>query len=343
MIKASVLAHLTALALGVFSLVTAAGSNEPTVHIFGNSLTDIGRSKHLTLGLVPSSDFWDGRFSNGKVMSEYIGPLLGYATENWATGGATANNDYYSYSSFLGLHVPSTQDRINGVREGLADGMFPAGSNNMAYLEIGSNDLFAVADDLVSGSLSISDFTETLSDIIADQIAQLVKMNFRYVISNNMPAVYITPSVIDQGQVELSIRVGAEYNRLLAEKTAGLRRGSSDAVVGLFDVDGVFRVTASSPRILHTLGITNSTSACLDTFGNNTGSSSENTDPRSTCLDQDQFYFLDGLHPNRVIHRVLGYYYSEYVQALNRGSSFEPTEQNLLGLIHRFGLDRPFS
>ncbi|KAJ2159989.1 hypothetical protein GGF46_002597 [Coemansia sp. RSA 552] len=296
----------------------------------------------MTLGIKPSSDYWDGRFSNGKVWAEHIGPLLGYETENLATGGATTNNDYLSFVSFLGIHIPSSQDRINGVKDLLVDGMFPAGGQNVAYHEMGCNDLFSVAADLDSGDLSIANFTSTLSDIVTEQIEQLVKMRYRYVIAVNMPAIYKTPAAIDEGVVEIGLELIPQYNQLLAAKTARLRDRAAGAVFGILDAEMLVRVSVSSPTILHVLGITNTTGACLDTFDDNTGSSSETADPRRACLDKDQFYFMDGTHPNRVIHRVFGYYAYEHIRALDRGSSFDPTEQNLLWLIRRYSLDAPF-
>ncbi|KAI8318443.1 hypothetical protein GQ54DRAFT_314482, partial [Martensiomyces pterosporus] len=68
--------------------------SKPTLYIFGDSLSDIGTLKELTLGLVPPPPYWQGRFSSGPSWNEYLAPLLGYNLYNKAIGGSTSDNSH---------------------------------------------------------------------------------------------------------------------------------------------------------------------------------------------------------------------------------------------------------
>ncbi|CAG8549650.1 5511_t:CDS:2 [Funneliformis caledonium] len=60
----------------------------------GDSFTDSGNVFNLTNHLWPSAgNFFEGRFSNGKMWVEYLSELLGAELENKAYGGATSDND----------------------------------------------------------------------------------------------------------------------------------------------------------------------------------------------------------------------------------------------------------
>ncbi|KAJ1837314.1 hypothetical protein LPJ70_005902, partial [Coemansia sp. RSA 2708] len=89
----------------------------PTLHIFGDSLSDVGTLQKLTLGLLPPPPYWKGRFSSGPVWNEYLAKLRNYDLYNKAIGGSTSDNKNSALLDFspikLPVNIPSTQDQIN--------------------------------------------------------------------------------------------------------------------------------------------------------------------------------------------------------------------------------------
>ncbi|KAJ2038974.1 hypothetical protein GGI08_008253, partial [Coemansia sp. S2] len=101
----------------VFVVINIAAASvqaaKPTLYVFGDSLSDVGTLKQLTLGLVPPNSYWQGRFSSGPVWNEYLAKLLDYNLYNKAIGGSTSDNKHSTLIDVLNINIPSTQDQIN--------------------------------------------------------------------------------------------------------------------------------------------------------------------------------------------------------------------------------------
>ncbi|KAJ2760701.1 hypothetical protein IWQ56_005425, partial [Coemansia nantahalensis] len=133
---------------------TAAQAATPMLYVFGDSLSDIGTLKRMTLGLYPPPSYWQGRFSSGPVWPEYLALLLGYDMYNKAVGGATSDNNDASLISQAPLNlvnIPSCQDQINLFRVTQPFYMLSSTRNSdIVVHEIGSNDFFAEVDKMTS-------------------------------------------------------------------------------------------------------------------------------------------------------------------------------------------------
>ncbi|KAJ2358981.1 hypothetical protein H4S01_006197, partial [Coemansia sp. RSA 2610] len=56
----------------------------PTLYVFGDSLSDTGRLQAMTHGLIPPPAYWKGRFSSGPVWNEYLSLLMNTRLDNRA-------------------------------------------------------------------------------------------------------------------------------------------------------------------------------------------------------------------------------------------------------------------
>jgi len=87
----------------------ASAQNFDAFYIFGDSLVDNGNLFGVTRNLVPPSPpYFNGRFSNGPVWVEILGPKLGISadsTNNFAFGGATSGT-FNALSPLLGVPLP---------------------------------------------------------------------------------------------------------------------------------------------------------------------------------------------------------------------------------------------
>ncbi|KAK9763621.1 hypothetical protein K7432_009525 [Basidiobolus ranarum] len=94
-----------------------------TVVLFGDSYSDVGNTYKLSKGTYPPPHYYNGRFSDGPLWSEYIQELTDAEVLNYAYGGATVNNNVLQgYSGFdSDIAVPSIADQIEMHRDFLAN------------------------------------------------------------------------------------------------------------------------------------------------------------------------------------------------------------------------------
>ncbi|KAJ2362634.1 hypothetical protein H4S01_004689, partial [Coemansia sp. RSA 2610] len=78
---------------------------KPTLYVFGGSVSDTGMLQRLSMGAVPTSCYWEGRFSSGPVWSEYLALLLNFNLSSTATGGATSNGDLSGLMDLLPMDL----------------------------------------------------------------------------------------------------------------------------------------------------------------------------------------------------------------------------------------------
>ncbi|KAJ2078755.1 hypothetical protein H4R24_004257 [Coemansia sp. RSA 988] len=327
--------------------VAIRATDKPKLHIFGDSLSDKGTLKQLTLGLVPAAPYWKGRFSSGPVWNEYLSLLLDYGLYNKAVGGSTSDNSHSTLIDVLGIHLPSTQDQINYFK--FIRPLYKKDATrdqDIAILEIGANDYFADTSKLVDGSLAVSSFTSTLSTTVVNQLEQLRKIGFKNIIVANLAAIQYTPMASQDNQREITDTIVTIYNSQLKSKANAWAKDAKDlSLFAIADIGKFVEVTVSSKSIIKALGLTNVTGACLDTLDTKSAASMitscMNDVSASVCTDPSTFYFFDSVHPSERVQRLYGYYSWKQINALKEGKVYEPTEANMLSLISTYNLGTP--
>ena len=110
---------LRILLLAALVLTVSAARAETFTKIvaFGDSLSDTGNVYNLTLGLYPSSPYWNGHFSNGEVWVEDLADKLSLLSPtasrtggtDFAYGGTTSGSGYTTFYNVLSAADLQTQ------------------------------------------------------------------------------------------------------------------------------------------------------------------------------------------------------------------------------------------
>ncbi|KAI8318444.1 hypothetical protein GQ54DRAFT_251767, partial [Martensiomyces pterosporus] len=323
----------------------------PTLYIFGDSLSDVGTLKELTLGLVPPPPYWQGRFSSGPMWNEYLAPLLNYNLYNKAIGGSTSDNSHSSLIP-LPIKIPSTQDQINYFKF-----IHPFYSSSptkfldIAMLEIGANDFFAEMFKLSANTLTVDSFIKTLSDTVVNQLEQLKNIGFRNIVVANLAAIQYTPMAGLLNMRDLANTTVTRYNQMLATKVNAWAKNANIGFFSIADIGGFVELTVNSGAITTALGIKDVKTSCV---GGNTLNLFEAQDKLSAlvqfiidakenlmCSDPSTNYFFDPVHPAERVHRLFGYVGKEMVSAIVQGQQFQLTEANVLSIINKYHLGTP--
>jgi uncharacterized repeat protein (TIGR02543 family) len=120
----------TLVALALLAACHASGADYTAIIAFGDSYTDTGRGASSS-----PPDYWDGRFSNGRLWIEYLSQTLGFAyneDNNYAVSGTESDELGVAIAKF-----PGTTDS-NGV-------LFAIWSGNndfQSHLDQGTNDVY---------------------------------------------------------------------------------------------------------------------------------------------------------------------------------------------------------
>ncbi|KAJ1942112.1 hypothetical protein EC988_006578, partial [Linderina pennispora] len=228
--KPSLISVASAVLVGMLTACLALA--KPTLYVFGDSLSDVGTFRDLTLGLIPPPPYWEGRWCSGPIWAEYLSLLMGYNHYNKAIGGATTDNADTTYlPSGSPIQIPSCQDQINWFK--FWNPLYHLAStrgDDIATLAIGHNDYFGTVSKLQKNSTTPEEFSTMVSDTIVDQLDQLKKIGFQNIIVSNLAAIQYTPeAAIGKTQELARITIGLINQKIQAKatawaKTAGLKR-----------------------------------------------------------------------------------------------------------------------
>ncbi|KAJ2720640.1 RasGAP protein [Coemansia sp. Benny D115] len=347
----------TVAAIAVVSTAQAAvlrGLTTPTLHIFGDSLSDVGTLKSLTLGIIPPKPYWEGRFSSGPVWNEYLAKLLGYNLYNKAIGGSTSNNKNSALLDFspidLPINIPSTQDQISYFKlNNPLYALSPTRALDIAVLEVGANDFFAEMLNLATNTLTVESFVETLSNTVVDQLEQLRKIGFKNIVVANMAAIQYTPFADILNIQALANTTVTLYNKQLqAKANAWASKASGLGYYTIADIGGFVEATIKSPAVTNALGLSDTKTSCVGGNLLNLVQADNkllallklivNAKENLMCSDPSKSYFFDFVHPAERIQRLFGYYGKELVTALISGTTVDLSEAKLLSIIQKYNL-----
>ncbi|KAJ2748933.1 hypothetical protein GGI19_005904 [Coemansia pectinata] len=321
----------------------------PTLYIFGDSLSDVGTLKTLTLGLVPSAPHWNGRFSSGPVWNEYLAKLLNFNLYNRAIGGSTSDNDHSTLIDVLNINIPSTENQIDFFRFVNPLYFFDGTrSKDIAVLEVGANDFFADKAAIKSGNLTTTYFVDRLANTVVEQLEDLRKIGFKNIVLTNLAAIQHTPMATAEGIVDLATTVVTQYNqKIAAQASAWAAKASGVSSFMISDLGSFVALTVKSPAITAALGLTDVTTACLGAGATDysletlIASAMGKASSTGVCSSPSTNYFFDDVHPAERVHRLFGYYSFSTIAAKAQNTTFELNEANILSLISKYNLGTP--
>lgn len=270
-------------ALGITAVPASAKSVFSSFVAFGDSLSDNGNLFAVTG--QPPAPYDDGRFSNGAVWAEYIAAQFaaeGKLHANFAFGGAKARTDadgIPDLAAQLGLFATNVPKAALGKRP-------------LAALWFGANDLLNLTSpaDIAGAASKVG---QAIKDLTASH-------NIRDFIVVNMPNLGVTPRATQQGTllptdpaVLQAVGLAGAFNLALANEVA-MASAPGRRILTL-DAFGLSNVLAVNPGALDGRLTTVATS-CI----------APGAPLCDLSTEGEAWAFFDEIHPNFVVHQVLG-------------------------------------
>ena len=284
--------------------------------VLGDSLSDTGNLFILTGGTIPEPQFYyEGRFQNGQAYSELLYDQLGLPGTltpslagggNYSFGGARSRyhvtdldpatglppspGNYPTPLSLLG-QLGNYQTTVNGIADPDALYVVWSGANDIAdALLLGATQGPAAALSLVN---------QTIGDMDT-AITSLIGMGGEHFLIPNLPDLALTPRI-----AELDALVPG--TGMLATQATQLLNAGIDAVVASlldvsvvhFDTYALFGSIIGDPS---TVGLTNTTDACLQNFYVEPPITGDET----VCDEPGEYLFWDAFHPSAAAHGIIG-------------------------------------
>lgn len=243
--------RLTIIAVWLLSLfcLQAFATEYNKVVIFGDSLSDNGNMYSYSMHFIPKSPpYFEGRFTNGPVWSEYItgeqrtmmeeGRLL-----DFAVGGAGAildkdENLPYSMSAEISnfLYLHSYEDR----------------SKMLYSIWIGAN-------NYINGPTNVEEITNDVIEGIFENIDVLIKRGAKNFIIFTLPDFGESPQGMESGNPQLLSSLVKVHNQKLSNMVNELKNNNPELKVILFDIVEVINDLKNHPELY---GLTNTTEPC---------------------------------------------------------------------------------
>jgi phospholipase/lecithinase/hemolysin len=303
-------ATLVSIPCWAFSANAASFSN---IYSFGDSLSDSGNS--LTASGFPPEPFYDdGRFSNGRVWTEYLAQDLGLSLTpstsvppnsppttsiNYAYGGATSGTENLGEASFPSVELPGLQQQIGSYVSSLNGQR--ADSNSLYTIWAGSNDYFNTFSTTPSLSQVVRQPFITVGNL-SRSIRRLSNQGARNILISNLPNLGSTPVGSSAFPFALNVMTAA-HNSLLSWEVSRLQRSLPNTNIQLFDVNKIFQ-----EAIAGQYGFRNVTDNCTGIdFPSVSQSDLPGLEACNTALANNPkaFLFYDNQHPISAAHEII--------------------------------------
>lgn len=297
---------LLLLLLVVAPSVTHAGPYSD-LFVFGDSLSDVGNTDYWTTDGplaffapdTPGNAYFDGRFTNGQVWTEWLAEGLGFGPLEPDTAAATSNpnglggNSFayggaYTSGSPLGqnFYVDDFDDQVNdylSVRSSDADALYT--------VLIGANNF--ILGEQTNTSVPAAQVGNGLSALAGDGAANFLVLN--------LPWLGLTPA--HNGTIaeanEWNQR-SQDYNAALASELDAFELANPEVTVYRLDLAQLLidLIADAANR-----GFTNTT----DSAAPGLEAGLPGYDQSQIVANPNEYLFWDNVHPTASVHRLLGY------------------------------------
>jgi phospholipase/lecithinase/hemolysin len=256
--------------------------------VFGDSLSDIGNINNETLGVVPGSHYYSGRFSNGPVWVDRlaldlgVGPLLPSTDggDDFAYGGAETSGA----NGIGGLFIHDLDEQLSDFRASRT-----VDPNALYVVWAGANDLFDGETDV---NVPISRVVASLESLTALGATQFLVPNLpilgRIPQYNRDPA---ASAAFDQ--------LSYQYNSAFASAIDQLAARHPSATFYQLDVGELFSSAIAAPAAF---GLTNVTDPAAPGL---TPGKLFYFESR-IAAHPEQYLFWDAIHPTTTVQSILG-------------------------------------
>ncbi|CAA0839281.1 GDSL esterase/lipase [Striga hermonthica] len=313
------------------------------MYVFGDSLIDNGNNVPFVTS-VAKAKYWpygidfdkgpNGRFSNGKILVDYIGELLGLPLiPSYADTDVNGDNIMYgvNYASAGSGILQDTGDhfgRVIPLREQISnfentlnqleDQMQTEDLSNylakaIVFLGMGANDylnnyIFPLGHES-SKSYSPQDYADHLVKQYEGHIMELQKLGLRKFFIAEISPIGCIPSRLDQSKVPPG-ECESRSNNLVQMFNSRLKplvnQLNSENPGSIFTLGGCFEIFLNLRANADAYGFTVKDKPCCG-VGINKGKSLcvPNAEP---CFNREQYLFWDDAHPTQAVNRILGHW-----------------------------------
>lgn len=297
----------SAVVCGWLMAAPAASANAPysAVYAFGDSLTDTGNLFGATSvaygpsnALPQSTDYWQGRFSNGPVAVEVLASALQVPLFNFAFGGATSGTGpVYNYLDGLGQPASlatGLQAQVAGF-QALTGGH--ASASGLYFVWAGANDL---RDALVTFNPAVVDAAvQTVYANLGLAVTHLYQSGARDFLLPLLPDLGLTPEgqalqALVPPQVFSLSAFSEMFNMGLRGAYASL--GLAGASLTTFDTLAAQRAVYADPAAF---GIGDVNVPCFAGYVGEAGA-------QCAAGFDTTAMFWDKVHPSAATHAILG-------------------------------------
>jgi len=238
--------------------------------VFGDSLSDTGNLFAVTSGLFPpTSQYHQGRYSNGLLWVENLAPRLGLSynqNTNFALAGAGSGTNHVS--PFL----PGMQQQITSFTTS-----HPVADPNALYVVWGgANDYLAIGNTSPTAP----------SENIGTAISNLAAAGARNFLVPNLPDLGMLPATRNTPEGVVASALSRQHNLNLAAKLDLLRGQLPQTDIALFNTAALFDTAIANPALY---GFTNVMDSALLTG----------------AADPSTYLFWDDVHPSARGHQLI--------------------------------------
>lgn len=325
----------TALLIGLSCLFlqSAQAADYDQIIAFGDSLSDNGNDYALTskmnetfssVPIIPSPPYFEGRFSNGPVWIEDLATSLNVPLNDYAYGGAWAEN--FSDSKLLipfGLGSQVILYLSSAVTDFNKD-------NHLYVIWMGGNDYLGGRDDVNYAT------TNTVA-VIHDAVERLIYYGAKNILVLNLPDLGLTPGVEHEGNASIKMEeeLSQMHNQKLAAMISEEIKQHPDVKFTSVNVADYMDDLMADPEKYHIKNVTNACydgnyylekmakmgmmhssaiqaakKANIDIMHNYAlrsayAMSLAGADGVSSCDDPDEYLFWDNIHPTRTGHQLI--------------------------------------
>ena len=292
---------------GVVALAAVLASQpvmaQTSLIFFGDSLTDKGRLYEATGGLLPpSSDYYQGRFSNGPTYAETLPGLLGVPDSNvvnFAFAGAESGDmNAHRIADVAALFNSLNVDALHQVGRAVSAGA--VGPDSLAVYFIGGNDY---VNRFSPDPQALQTLVTTVIGNINTGISTLAQAGQKNFAVLNLPNMGATPmSRQIPGVSDVFGQLTVAHNAALAQAVDGLesRLGVEITLVAL---DDLFADVVANPGLY---GLSDTQDPCFYDDGRRHRDCST---PEAT----NSGLFYDDIHPTAHVHRINAEYVAAYL------------------------------
>lgn len=298
---------------------------------FGDSLSDTNNFFNGARWLTAPSktNYYSGRFTNGKNWLDYLSDRFKLPVYNWAIAGA-ATVDYDIIKGKSGYWPEGGVPKINGIRSQVDSWIRYMDTSFMGDDDVNSNQFYNPKNTLFTllvGGNDLLQYGTPVATMIFEEeqtLVNLIHHGAKNILLSTVPDVSTSPVLslrksdqndpkTDRDKIhEQLIRFNDEVKKLAAK----LQASYGDTInIQVFDAYAVVRAIVKNPEHY---GVTNTTDSCLEVTSEATGTYYSETEMRLSCSSAsnkaDNFVYWDLIHPTTAMHKILADKTAEFIE-----------------------------